>query len=332
MRNLVFACLMVFMGMGLYSCEESNNLGSMQFKFTGAKDTLVYQGRTLTLNINVFYLGGEREDVQLSVDGQGAGTNISFSNSTIEVGQTCLMNITSLALADTGYFPITLKGTTSTGGSFNRIFMLHVAEPINTPPKVILIGAPLFYSTLNDPYTDPGFTAGDEEDGDITAQVIVTGSVNVDSVGIYTISYVVTDSDGLKDSVTRNINIRNTLNYLAGNHNVVTTNLNTLVTRTWITTIAASVSVNNNILIYKISDCFLANATLTYDPVKDSLYLPTQTFTCITPIDTVPHTFTGRGIIIQGSIKRIILDYTDSHIDTSGNPVMLNLRDEYQLF
>ena len=76
----------------------------------------------------------------------------------------------------------------------------------------------------------------------------------------------------------------------------------------------------------------MADPILTYDPVKDSLFMPSQTFTCITPVDTLPHTFVGKGKIIQGTIKRITLDYTDSFIDNLGNPILLNLKDEYQLF
>jgi hypothetical protein len=332
MRLYIGFLFLVVLGLEFSSCEETNKLGSMQFKFTGVKDTIVYRGTQTTLNLTIYFLGGESEAVNLSVTGQGPGTNISFSRNNINAGEFCQMIISSVATADTGYFPMELKGTTETGGLFKREFMLHVTRPENTPPKVILIGAPLFNVTLNSSYTDAGYTAGDEEDGDITAQVIVTGNVNVDSVGLYTISYVVTDSEGLKDSVVRKINVRNSLNYLSGNHNVVTTDLTTGATRNWITTISASVSVNNQIKIFKISDCFLADPTLTYDPVKDSLFLPSQTFTCITPVDTLPHTFVGKGKIIQGTIKRIILDYTDSFTNTSGTPVILNLRDEYQLF
>lgn len=332
MRKYIGFLFLVVLGFGFSSCEETNNLGSMQFKFTGVRDTVVYQGQQTTLNLTIYFLGGESEVVTLSVTGQGPGTSISFSRNNVEAGESSQMVITSVATADTGYFPMVLKGTTETGGLITREFMLHVAKPINTPPKVILIGAPYFNVTLNTSYTDAGFTAGDEEDGDITSQVVVTGNVNVDSVGLYIISYVVTDSEGLKDSVVRNVNVRNSLNYLSGSHNVVTTDLSSGATRTWITTISASVSVNNQLKIFKISDCYLADPSLTYDPVKDSLFLPSQTFTCITPIDTVPHTFVGKGKIIQGSIKRIILDYTDSFTDTSGTPVMLNLRDEYQLF
>lgn len=332
MRKYISYFLGVMAILSFSACKEANNLGSMQFKFTGVRDTLVYLGSSTTLNLNIYFLGGESESVALSVLGQGNGTNITFSRNNIESGESSSIIITSVATADTGYFPMILKGVTPTGGLVTREFMLHVAKPINTPPKVILIGSPTFNVTLNTSYTDAGYTAGDEEDGDITSQVIVTGSVNVDSVGLYYISYVVTDSEGLKDSVVRIINVRNTLNYLSGSHNVVTTDLSNGSTRTWITTVSASISVNNQIKIFKISDCFMADPLLTYDPIKDSLYLPSQTFICITPFDTLQHTFVGKGKIIQGSIKRITLTYTDSYIDTLGNPILLTLRDDYQLF
>ena len=332
MRKYINIFLGVIIVLSFSGCKEANDLGSMQFKFTGVKDTLVYLGSSTTLNLKVYFLGGESESVALSVLGQGNGTTITFTRNNIEPEEASSMIITSVASADTGYFPIILKGITPSGGIITREFLLHVAKPINTPPKIILIGSPTFNVTLNTSYTDAGYTAGDEEDGNITSQVIVTGSVNVDSVGLYYISYVVTDSEGLKDSVVRIINVRNTLNYLSGSHNVVTTDLSNGSTRTWITTVSASVSVNNQIKIFKISDCFMADPMLIYDPVKDSLFMPSQTFTCITPFDTLPHTFVGKGKIIQGSIKRISLDYTDSYNDTLGNPILLNLRDEYQLF
>lgn len=332
MRNYINFFLGVFIVLSFSACKEANDLGSMQFKFTGVRDTLVYLGSSTTLNLKIYFLGGESESVALSFLGQGNGTTISFSRNNIEPEEASSMIITSVATADTGYFPMILKGETPSGGIITREFMLHVAKPINTPPRIILVGSPTFNVTLNTSYTDAGFTAGDEEDGDITSQVVVAGTVNVDSVGFYYISYVVTDSEGLKDSVVRIINVRNSLNYLSGSHNVVTTDLSNGNTRTWITTVSASVSVNNQIKIFKISDCFMADPILTYDPVKDSLFMPSQTFTCITPVDTLPHTFVGKGKIIQGTIKRITLDYTDSFIDNLGNPILLNLKDEYQLF
>ena len=54
---------------------------------------------------------------------------------------------------------------------------------------------------LNQPFVDPGATAFDLEDGDLTAQIVVTGTVNTSVVGSSTLIYRVTDSGGL--SVTK---------------------------------------------------------------------------------------------------------------------------------
>ena len=134
MRKYINIFLGVIIVLSFSGCKEANDLGSMQFKFTGVKDTLVYLGSSTTLNLKVYFLGGESESVALSVLGQGNGTTITFTRNNIEPEEASSMIITSVASADTGYFPIILKGITPSGGIITREFMLHVAKPINTPP------------------------------------------------------------------------------------------------------------------------------------------------------------------------------------------------------
>ncbi len=54
-----------------------------------------------------------------------------------------------------------------------------------------------------------GITATDTEDGDITSQIIVTGFVNTNTPGTYTLTYTVTGSDGNEVTATRTITVRN---------------------------------------------------------------------------------------------------------------------------
>ena len=54
-------------------------------------------------------------------------------------------------------------------------------------------------------YTDPGYSATDGNGSDITDLVIVTGTVDTNTAGSYTINYNVTDSQGLTDSTTRTV-------------------------------------------------------------------------------------------------------------------------------
>ena len=62
---------------------------------------------------------------------------------------------------------------------------------------------------IGDPYTDPGYTASDNIDGDITSAVVVGGNtVDANTLGTYIITYNVSDTVGNPATeVTRTINI-----------------------------------------------------------------------------------------------------------------------------
>ncbi len=78
-------------------------------------------------------------------------------------------------------------------------------QPVNTPPEITLIGNNPINIFVGDNFSDPGATALDREDGDITANIVKTGTVNTSTVGTYTINYSVTDSGGLSDYESRSV-------------------------------------------------------------------------------------------------------------------------------
>jgi len=61
---------------------------------------------------------------------------------------------------------------------------------------------------------EPGYTATDLQDGDLTNSVNITNDINLDRAGVYRVTYSVTDSDGLQGTATRTVTIR-------GNGNVI---------------------------------------------------------------------------------------------------------------
>lgn len=312
------------------SCEKQNTLGPMEFKLTGLRDTTVVLGDSIQRETGVVYLGGDNEIASLSVEGIPTGTEIRFDRTQLEDGETTIQTIRSSATADTGTFTITVRGTTPKGGNVVRSFTLRVKRKENTPPRIFLNGSSPFSLTLNTVYVEPGFSAGDSEDGILTSQVVVSGSINKDSVGQYLLHYVVTDSEGLKDSVTRIVNVRNSLNFLNGQYTVVTTDPGSGITRTWITAVSASVSQNNRFRIFKISDCFQADPDLQRNPANDSVFLSPQTFNCNCDTLTYPHSFTGSGKIITGTVPKIRLVYDIGYTDpVTGQPVLKTLQDEY---
>lgn len=315
------------------SCEMQEDLGPMDFKFIGLRDTVAYQQNFLERPVEVVYLGGERQKVNLSASNVPAGVTVTFNPEQTEEGLLVTQRIEVSATALTGIYEITVTGTTESGNTLDRTFRLRIEQALNTPPRIFLNGNNPLYLFLNATYTDPGATAGDEEDGDLSGQITTGNNINVDSVGTYKAWYVVSDSKGLKDSVNRTVIVRNNLYYLNGQYSVTTTDLQSASTRNWITTMVASQVTNYEIKIFKISDCFQADPLLQFDVSKDSLILQPQTFTCQNGAGLLSHTYQGSGVIINGTIPKVRLFYTDTYIDPgSGTPVTLQLKDEYQLY
>ncbi len=80
--------------------------------------------------------------------------------------------------------------------------------PDTTAPVITLNGAATINITEGDSYTDQGATATDNVDGDITANIVTTGSVDTNTVGTYQITYNVSDAAGNNATpVIRTVNV-----------------------------------------------------------------------------------------------------------------------------
>jgi uncharacterized repeat protein (TIGR01451 family) len=80
----------------------------------------------------------------------------------------------------------------------------------NHPPVITLLGANPATVNVGETYLDPGATAFDQEDGDITNKIVASSTVNTAVVGSYTVTYNVKDSQGLAATpVTRTVNVIN---------------------------------------------------------------------------------------------------------------------------
>lgn len=73
----------------------------------------------------------------------------------------------------------------------------YMLVPVDkTPPSITLKGEATIELKLGDSFTDPGATADDNNDGDISNKIVVTGEVNTNIIGTHTLKYNVIDSDG----------------------------------------------------------------------------------------------------------------------------------------
>lgn len=84
-----------------------------------------------------------------------------------------------------------------------------------TPPKIYLEGDLEIDHVLNATYEEPGYTALDDEDGDITDKVTVTGP-NVNAAGEQVINYSVKDAEGNEGTASRTLMVFNESDPFAG--------------------------------------------------------------------------------------------------------------------
>jgi len=100
------------------------------------------------------------------------------------------------------------------GNSASASRTVIVAERETPPPQadapvITIIGSDpiILHIDSGTPYTEQGAFAYDENDGDISENVQITGSVNRDIAGTYILTYKTVNSAGLEATASRNVRI-----------------------------------------------------------------------------------------------------------------------------
>ncbi len=84
----------------------------------------------------------------------------------------------------------------------------HTEQADKEKPTIKLNGSSTITISLNDHFTDPGATANDNKDGDLSSKIVTTGSVNTSRAGTYKITYTVEDAAKNKASITRTVIVK----------------------------------------------------------------------------------------------------------------------------
>jgi len=115
---------------------------------------------------------------------------------------------TSAYVGRDGSFELRLSGVDSVG--LTDSWALDLAISDTTAPVITVTGSNPATAEAKATYTDPGASATDNVDGDLTASIVLTGSVNTNLIGTYTLTYTATDSSGNTGTATRTVNVVDT--------------------------------------------------------------------------------------------------------------------------
>jgi hypothetical protein len=187
---------------------------------------------TITVNGSGFD-GTGNVDFNLLQDGKVVnsfsfdGTSVNFTNLN---GGTYSIFITSVT---DGYeASVSPESVKLVGREKSETFTITLSGGVvedTEPPVITLLGDNPMNLTVGDTFTDPGATAVDNVDGDLTESIVVGGdTVDTSTAGTYVITYNVSDAAGnAAEEVTRTVNVEEpvvnpTIHYLALGDSIAT--------------------------------------------------------------------------------------------------------------
>ena len=94
----------------------------------------------------------------------------------------------------------------SSGNKARAVRDIVYYDPI--PPVLILDGSTTMTLQEGKTFSEPGYIATDNADGDLTNRVVITGSVDTGKPGTYKLYYTVTDSFGNSDTEVRIVQVK----------------------------------------------------------------------------------------------------------------------------
>lgn len=102
-----------------------------------------------------------------------------------------------------GSYTLIYRVTDSSGNIGETQRIVHVGD--FAAPVISLQGEGRIYVKVGEAYIDPGYSASDNVDGDITSKVVIGGGVDTSKMGRNTVTYTVTDAAGNTSTASRSV-------------------------------------------------------------------------------------------------------------------------------
>lgn len=165
----------------------------LYYSFTFSTD----DGTTISNNSDVEVAFGQKELPNIKAIYKDYADN---SNGTeVEVTKSGEADLSKL-----GTYPVTY---TANYNGKSKSIDVNIKVVDKTGPEIKLKGGNEIHWRLGKEFKDPGYTAVDDVDGDVTANVAVEGNVDTNTEGSYTLTYKVKDSSGNETTVERKVTV-----------------------------------------------------------------------------------------------------------------------------
>jgi len=106
-----------------------------------------------------------------------------------------------------GSYTLTYRVSDAAGNAATATRTIEVVQVDRTPPVITLLGSQYMQIKQGERYVEPGYTAFDAVDGVLTSKVTVTGTVNSNQPGAYTLTYRASDAAGNAAAATRTVEV-----------------------------------------------------------------------------------------------------------------------------
>ncbi|MDC1199904.1 DUF5011 domain-containing protein, partial [Flavobacteriaceae bacterium] len=122
-----------------------------------------------------------------------------------------IVTVSTVNTAIVGVYSVTYNVSDTNGNTAAEVTRT-VTVVDTTVPVITLLGEDPVTIVVGATYTDAGATATDTYDGDITSSIVTVSTVNTAIVGVYSVTYNVSDANGnAAIEVTRTVNVEDDL-------------------------------------------------------------------------------------------------------------------------
>jgi formylglycine-generating enzyme required for sulfatase activity len=105
----------------------------------------------------------------------------------------------------TGTYVLIYSVADAAGNEANATRTVTVVDTTN--PVLTLLGDANMSQAKDSAWVDPGATASDSLDGNLTSSITITGTVDVNTTGVYTLTYSISDGASNEANATRVVNV-----------------------------------------------------------------------------------------------------------------------------